>query len=535
MVRSSTDYEENPTQLLDGRVGDILLSIDNLALIKDQLVALEAVTAEIVYLNSISGDFPAIIAAANQLGQVTAYVQEQDQALRSDIVQLLNTETQARTGADTGLSDALAALSNSFSAVADSLAGYDSSISSLAQTQSTLSQAITAIEGVNTAQGQTLSSHTQTLSGLAQAISGINDTLTALGQTNTTQDNATAALAQRVTTLEDNPASGGGGGGATTFLELTDTPSVFGFGTAGKFLAVNAGADALELVDAPAGGGDTGGISDAPSDGKQYARKDAAWSEVVATGGATGNVQTKSVSQTLITAAHSSSPGFAWTPVVFPAPATDPYGFSTPRANNLTVPVGVTKVRMTVNLQANADTGNNQWNLFKNGVRLTVANGGFVLEQPDGDYANGGVSGSVILDVVAGDYFSIQHYTEVSNTYAVNFTMEALTHTLSGSASTDVLKTTKTAAYTLANADLGGRAVHMVNSATAVAIALPMGLTAVEPITFIRKGAGAVTIAPVDGITLNSVEGKKGLRLQYSSMTLIPEGNNVYTLIGDLV
>lgn len=40
------------------------------------------------------------------------------------------------------------------------------------------------------------------------------------------------------------------GGGASTFLELTDTPSAY---TAGKFVSVNAAGDAIEFVDAPTG------------------------------------------------------------------------------------------------------------------------------------------------------------------------------------------------------------------------------------------------------------------------------------------
>lgn len=49
-------------------------------------------------------------------------------------------------------------------------------------------------------------------------------------------------------------SSGSGGSGAATFLELTDSPSSF-TGQAGKFVRVNAEADALEFTDAPSGGG----------------------------------------------------------------------------------------------------------------------------------------------------------------------------------------------------------------------------------------------------------------------------------------
>lgn len=52
----------------------------------------------------------------------------------------------------------------------------------------------------------------------------------------------------------NDPNSSGGGGGATTFVELTDTPSTY-VGQAGKFAKVNAGATGLEF-DTVAGGGD---------------------------------------------------------------------------------------------------------------------------------------------------------------------------------------------------------------------------------------------------------------------------------------
>ena len=46
-------------------------------------------------------------------------------------------------------------------------------------------------------------------------------------------------------------SGGGGGGGSSTFVGLTDTPG--SMGSAGKFLTVNSGGNALEFTDAPAG------------------------------------------------------------------------------------------------------------------------------------------------------------------------------------------------------------------------------------------------------------------------------------------
>ena len=50
------------------------------------------------------------------------------------------------------------------------------------------------------------------------------------------------------TTTTPSGGSGGGDGGASTFLELTDTPSAY---TASKFVQVNSDGNALEFVDAP--------------------------------------------------------------------------------------------------------------------------------------------------------------------------------------------------------------------------------------------------------------------------------------------
>jgi hypothetical protein len=48
--------------------------------------------------------------------------------------------------------------------------------------------------------------------------------------------------------------AGGSGTGSQAFTDLTDVPASYA-GAGGKLVAVNAGADALEFVDAPSGGG----------------------------------------------------------------------------------------------------------------------------------------------------------------------------------------------------------------------------------------------------------------------------------------
>lgn len=71
-------------------------------------------------------------------------------------------------------------------------------------------------------------------------------------------------------------ATSGGTGGTASYPDFTNN--------AGKVLAVNSAATGVEWVV------DKTGITEAPSNGKQYARKDGTWSEVVATGGSGGTV-----------------------------------------------------------------------------------------------------------------------------------------------------------------------------------------------------------------------------------------------------
>ena len=54
------------------------------------------------------------------------------------------------------------------------------------------------------------------------------------------------------TTCSDSEGSGGGGDGASTFVELTDTPSNY-FGQAGKVPVVKSNESGLEFEDFPSG------------------------------------------------------------------------------------------------------------------------------------------------------------------------------------------------------------------------------------------------------------------------------------------
>lgn len=98
----------------------------------------------------------------------------------------------------------------------------------------------------------------------------------------------------------------------------------------------------------------------------------------------------------------------------------------------------------------------------------------------------------------------------------------------------NVVHSTKVTDYTLVSADMLGGAVIAMDSASAVVVTVPPSLAVGQPVTVFAKGAGAVTFAAGLGVTIQSPGGLLGLRVQYSTATLIPVAADEYVLAGDL-
>lgn len=92
-----------------------------------------------------------------------------------------------------------------------------------------------------------------------------------------------------------------------------------------------------------------------------------------------------------------------------------------------------------------------------------------------------------------------------------------------------------TAAYDVTNTDLGGTRIKEVDSASAVTVTVPTGLTGDQPCQFVQIGAGQVTFSPAVGVTIKAAGGSLTTRVQYSSATIYRRGADDYVLIGDLV
>lgn len=88
-------------------------------------------------------------------------------------------------------------------------------------------------------------------------------------------------------------------------------------------------------------------------------------------------------------------------------------------------------------------------------------------------------------------------------------------------------------AWSIDDDDLNGNVVVFANNASNITITVPSGLTNLEPMTVIRRGAGTVTFV-ASGTTINSKGGNLVINGQHVGVTLIPEGSDAYTLVGDL-
>ena len=99
-----------------------------------------------------------------------------------------------------------------------------------------------------------------------------------------------------------------------------------------------------------------------------------------------------------------------------------------------------------------------------------------------------------------------------------------------------VAPNTKTANHTLVITD-AGTAIE-VNSGSAVTITVPANSSVAFPIGTVievaQVGAGQITLAYADSVTLNSADGLLATRTQYSTLTLRKSATDTWLVAGDL-
>jgi len=175
-----------------------------------------------------------------------------------------------------------------------------------------------------------------------------------------------------------------------------------------------------------------------------------------------------------------------------------------------------------------------------------VVNGGaggtIVLKVPD-DIArkftivnNSNSALEVELNSAASDFITLAVDTNIilysDGTHLFN--LGTGTGSGSGTGATVTAVTEQTGSFTITDAMLAGNQIIKCNSASAIVITIPDGLTGIEPATFVQTGAGQVSFVDDSVVSFISPDGLTSTRTLGSAISFIVLGANEFLLAGDL-
>jgi hypothetical protein len=192
------------------------------------------------------------------------------------------------------------------------------------------------------------------------------------------------------------------------------------------------------------------------------------------------------------------------------------------------------------------------------GVDITIPGGGAftTLSDTPANYTGaGGQSVRVNVGETALEYFtlppgaaSIETQDEgvqiVAATDTLNFTGTPVTVTNPAANVTEInivptlvpldFVTDAAANRVASNSDFSGVRIIDFNSASPQTYTVNTGLTASQPVTIVRAGAGTLEVVAGVGVTIQSALGNTELSEQFSHAVLTPRGPDVFYLAGDL-
>lgn len=92
----------------------------------------------------------------------------------------------------------------------------------------------------------------------------------------------------------------------------------------------------------------------------------------------------------------------------------------------------------------------------------------------------------------------------------------------------------KVADYVAVNSDFNGKKLIEMDSASPISFTVNSGITNGGALLLVQKGSGVLSIIAGGGVTIRSAGGVLTAREQYSMLSLIPIGGNIYYLSGDI-
>jgi len=98
----------------------------------------------------------------------------------------------------------------------------------------------------------------------------------------------------------------------------------------------------------------------------------------------------------------------------------------------------------------------------------------------------------------------------------------------------DVVFKEVTSSYTLTQDDFFGNVVIEANFPVDDTITVPAGLSKAQPVIIESTGIGVPTVVAAPGVTVQSADTALKIRTQFSTALLLPKGNDIYSLSGDI-
>jgi len=148
----------------------------------------------------------------------------------------------------------------------------------------------------------------------------------------------------------------------------------------------------------------------------------------------------------------------------------------------------------------------------------------------DSDPGSGTIIGPILVNT--GDEVKIRYYsgsttnaTANARCYFGGFVIESSDNSIERIVDVSGLRV-------ISDEDLNGRRIIYMDNASAQTLTVNTGLTGTEPITIITRGGGQLTVGGT--ATINSKGSATKSNGDNSSFTLIPEGSDTYTMIGDI-
>lgn len=193
------------------------------------------------------------------------------------------------------------------------------------------------------------------------------------------------------------------------------------------------------------------------------------------------------------------------------------------------VPEGVSYVVVDAGFQVDASPGAAEFEFF-----IQVNSSTLVYQRTSTGAWGGMTSTTGVIAVSPGDVIRPVLWSTDALTLRAARTFMAIQDVSFSAGMGGVVITEETAAFSVTEEHLKGNRYVEVNFGAAADITIPPDLIGSQPVTFEMTGAGVPSFVAGAGVTINSFGSLLDIAGTSGVVTLMPKGNNVFTLFGNL-